>query len=169
MITKQIEGAINAQINQELSASYVYLGMVAYFEQENLSGFARWCLIQHQEELQHAMRLFRYLLDRGGKVQLDNIEKPRQSYDGPREVFATALKQEQANSQSIDQLYALAAQLSDHATMSHLQWFLDEQVEEEKVVGEVLALVEMAANDANAILYLNDKLASRQPDAEDEA
>ncbi len=168
MITKQIEAAINAQINQELSASYVYLGMVAYFEQENLSGFAHWCLIQHQEELQHAMRLFRYLLDRGGHVQLENIEKPRQSYDGSREVFATALEQEQANTQSINQLYSLAAQLGDHATMSHLQWFLDEQVEEEKTVSEVLALVDLAGHDANALLYLNDKLGSRQPEPDSE-
>lgn len=168
MIKKEIEAAINAQINQELSASYVYLGMVAYFERENLSGFARWCLVQHQEELQHAMKLFQYLLDRGGRVQLENIEKPRHRYEGPREVFTTALAQEQANSQSIDQLYVLANQVGDHATVSHLQWFLDEQVEEEKVVGEVLALVEMAGQDANAILYLNDKLGARQPD-EDEA
>ncbi|HMB71734.1 MAG TPA: ferritin [bacterium] len=161
MIKPDIEKAINQQIRQELGAAYSYLGMSAYFEHENLAGFASWCLLQHQEELEHAMRLFRYLLDRGGRVTLSSIDAPRADYDSPVEVFKTALQQEEANTRSIDELYQLASTLNDHATISHLQWFVDEQVEEEKSVGEALALVEKASSEVNAMLYLNDKLGAR--------
>jgi len=164
MIKPDVEKAINQQIRQELGAAYSYLGMCAYFEHENLSGFAGWCLLQHQEELEHAMRLFRYLLDRGGRISLSSIDAPRSDYGSPVEVFQTALQQEQANTRSIDELYTLASSVNDHATISHLQWFVDEQVEEEKSVGEILALVERAASDVNAMLYLNDKMGSRSAD-----
>jgi len=160
----EIAKAINEQIKQEFTAAYTYLGMAAHFEHENLAGFAHWCLVQHQEEIEHAMRLFRYLLARGGRVKLEEISAPRCEYGSPQEVFRTALDQEQANTQSIDKLYERAAALNDHATISHLQWFVDEQVEEEKVVGEALSLVERAGSDANAILYLNDKLGERKLD-----
>ena len=164
MIKPEIQQAINQQIKQELAAAYVYLGMRAYFEEENLAGFAHWCRLQHDEELQHAMRLFQYLLDRGGRIDLESIEAPRSAYESPLEVFQKALAQEEENTRSIDALYELASSLNDHATISHLQWFVDEQVEEEKVVGEVLSLIERAQADANALLYLNDKLGARQPD-----
>ena len=161
MIQKEIEEAINSQINQEFSASYSYLGMAAYFETNNLTGFAHWCVVQQDEENQHAMRLFRYLLDRDGNISLEKIKKPRQDYKSPEEVFKVALFQEQENTKAINELYKLASTLNDHATMSHLQWFLDEQVEEEKMVGELLSLIKMAGSDVNALLYLNDKLGSR--------
>ena len=161
MIQKEIEGAINGQINQEFGASYAYLGMAAYFETNNLTGFAHWCVVQQEEENQHAMRLFRYLLDRGGNISLEKIKKPRQDYKNPQEVFEVALSHEQANTKSINHLYELASTFNDHATMSHLQWFLNEQVEEEKMVGELVSLIKMAGSDVNALLYLNDKLGSR--------
>ena len=166
MIKPEIQHALNQQIKQELAAAYVYLGMRAYFEHENLAGFAHWCMLQHDEEQQHAMRLFQYLLDRGGRIELAPIEAPRAAYDSPLEVFQTALAQEEENTRSINDLYELASSLNDHATISHLQWFVDEQVEEEKVVGEVLSLIERAQGDVNALLYLNDKLGARQPDEE---
>ncbi len=156
-----IQNAINQQINQEQSAAYIYLGMSAYFEAENLTGFAHWCRMQYEEEIAHSMRLFQYLLDRGGQVILDTIKAPRMHFDSPQHVFQVALEQEQANTESIDKMYQLASKENDHATISHLQWFVDEQVEEEKNVSECLALVERAGNDANAILYLNDKFGGR--------
>ena len=168
MINPEIEKAINGQINQELSASYIYLGMSAYFEEENLTGFANWCLVQHQEEQSHAMRLLRYLQDREGRVQLDAIPAPKSDYSSPLEVFQFAQKQEKANTQAIDELYERASGLNDHATISHLQWFVDEQVEEEKSVAEVVALVERAGSDVSAILYLNDKLGDRSAQGDGE-
>jgi len=164
MIKPDIEKAINRQIKQELTAAYNYLAMAAHFHHQNLSGFAHWCQVQHQEELGHAMRLFQYLLDRGGRVVLERIEAPRSTFQSPLEVFQSALAQEQENTRLIDALYESASVLNDHATISHLQWFIDEQVEEEKTVGEVLSLVERAGADANALLYLNDKLGVRSAD-----
>ena len=156
-----IQKALNQQINQEQSAAYIYLGMSAYFDKENLSGFAHWCKQQYEEEIAHSMRLFQYLLDRGGQVILDTIKAPRMHFDSPVQVFQTALEQEKANTKSIDKMYELASKENDHATISHLQWFVDEQVEEEKNVSECLSLVERAGDDANAILYLNDKFGAR--------
>lgn len=166
MIEKEIEKAINQQIAQEFNASFSYLAMAAWFEKENLSGFANWCKVQHEEEQQHAMRLFDYLLDRDGQVELQSMEKPRANYSSVLEVFQTALGHEQKNSKSIDELYRLASSKSDHATISHLQWFVDEQVEEEKMVGELLGLLERAGENVQALFYLNDKLASRTLEGE---
>ncbi len=163
MIKKEMEQAINDQVQQEFSAAYTYLGMAAYFERENLTGFAQWCRVQSREEVGHAMRLFDYLVSRGGAIRLEAIGEPSCSYDSAAEVFRQALYQERANSASIDKLYQLAASKGDHATISHLQWFVDEQVEEEASVGEVLSLVERA-EDAHALLYLNDKLGARSAD-----
>ncbi len=161
MITPDLTLAINKQIQQELTSAYQYLGMTAYFEKENLSGFSHWCALQHEEERQHAMRLFHYLLDRGGDVQLSEIAAPRQQYNSPLEVFQTAQTLERENTRLIDQLYKQASSMNDHATISHLQWFVDEQVEEEKTVGEIVSLVQRASDDVNALLYLNDKLGAR--------
>lgn len=161
MINTDIEKAINDQINQELSAAYVYLGMSAYFEEENLAGFASWCVVQFEEEQQHAMRLLKYLQDREGRVRLESIDAPRSDYSSPLEVFQSAQAQERANTKSINELYERASALNDHATISHLQWFVDEQVEEEKSVGEIVSLVERAGPDVSAILYLDDKLGAR--------
>jgi len=161
MINPILQEALNRQINMELGAAYVYLGMSTYLEKENLSGFGNWCMLQYQEEQQHAMRLLNYLQDRDGTVDLAAIQAPKADYASPLEVFQTALVQEQDNTRSINELYEQASSLNDHATISHLQWFLDEQVEEEKMVSEIVSLVERATNDVSALLYLNDKLGSR--------
>ncbi len=163
----EIAAGINQQINQELTASYTYLGMSAYFEAESLTGFAHWCRIQHEEEQAHAMRLFDYLLDRGGQVELAAIPSPSVDYDSPLAVFEASLAQEEKNTASINDLYDLANRLNDQATISHLQWFVDEQVEEEALVGEVVSLVKRAGSEVAALLYLNDKLGERKPESEE--
>lgn len=161
MLDKKIEGALNNQINREMSAAYNYLAMTAYFEQLNLTGFAHWTATQRTEELEHADRLFRYLLDRGGIVVLEAIGKPKIDYETVEEVFAAALRQEQTNTHEINVLFELAQQANDYATQSMLKWFLDEQVEEEKVVGESLALVQLAGENKSALLVLNEKFGQR--------
>jgi ferritin len=165
MIHKELQDALNAQINQELSAAYNYLAISAYFDEENLDGFAKWMQLQHQEELEHAQRLQTYLLDRGGHLELEAIAKPRSHFSDPLEAFEFSLEQEQENTQSINNLYEIALRLNDHATKSHLQWFLDEQVEEEKSVEEVITTLQRIGKDVAGLLYLNDKLGSRKPDA----
>lgn len=161
MIRSEVEKALAEQINQELTAAYTYLAMAAWFDRQSLDGFAHWMQLQYQEETAHGMRLFRYLLDRGGRLELAGIGKPRTEYDSVREVFEAALRQEQENTRSINDLYELAGQLNDYATISHLQWFLDEQVEEEKSIEDILALLERAGGEPSALLYLNDKMGAR--------
>ena len=161
MIHPDLVSAINAQINQELTAAHDYLAMSAHFEAVSLPGFAKWMDVQHDEEKLHAKRLFRYLLDRGGKVTLGDIPTPNTDFGKPRDVFETALSMEQANTKSINKLYELATQHNDHATKSHLQWFLDEQVEEEASIEEILGQLELAGQDSSALLYLDDKLGAR--------
>ncbi len=167
-IDSKVQDAINKQINHEMTAAYNYLAMVVYFEQINLAGFAFWMRKQHEEELEHASKLFQYLLDRGGKIELDTIPKPSSDFGSVAEVFETALKMEQANTASINEVYALAKQVNDYATLSHLQWFLDEQVEEEKTMDETLGLVRFAGDDKSALLTLNNQMAKR-PDEGDAA
>ncbi|MDF1811565.1 MAG: ferritin [Verrucomicrobiales bacterium] len=161
MIHQDLQTALNKQINQEFSAAYHYLGMATHFEEQNLDGFANWMLLQFAEEQSHGMRLLRYLQDRGGRVQLAAIESPKCDFQNPLEVFKTSLKQEQSNTEAINNLYELATNLNDHATKSHLQWFLDEQVEEEKSVEDIIALLERIGDDTAGLLYLNDKLGER--------
>ncbi len=163
MIHQDLQHAINRQINQEFTAGYNYLGMAAYFDAQNLDGFAHWMNLQYAEEQSHAMRLLRFLQDRGGKVELAEIAKPSTAFDSPLEVFKTALTMECENTASINKLYELATKLNDYATKSHLQWFIDEQVEEEKSVEDIIALLERIGSDTAGLLFLNDKLAARAP------
>jgi len=164
MIHEELEKALNSQINQEFTASYNYLAISGYFEEENLDGFAKWMLLQHLEEQAHGMRLLSYLQDRGGKLDLTAIEKPKAEFSSPVEAFEFSLAQEQENTRSINNLYEIALRLNDHATKSHLQWFLDEQVEEEKSVEDVIVTLKRIGDDVTGLLYLNDKLGARKPE-----
>lgn len=166
MIQQDLQNALNQQINQEFTAAYNYLAMAAYFDTQNLDGFANWMQLQHDEEQVHGMKLLRYLQDRGGEVLLEGIDSPRREYASPLEVFQTSLEMECANTASINDLYELATKFNDHATTSHLQWFLDEQVEEEKSVEDVISLLERVGGDIAGLLYLNDKMGARAPEAE---
>ncbi len=169
MLDKRMQDALNKQINHEMAAAYNYLAMAAHFEARNLSGFATWMHHQRAEELTHAQKLIQYVLDRGGQVELSGIEKPRTDYDSPQAVFAKALELEKLNTRTINELYELALELRDYATQSALKWFIDEQVEEEKSMDEVIALLELARDNPSALLLLNNQLGARQPEAETSA
>ena len=169
MLSKKIEAALNKQINHELSAAYNYLAMAGHFERQNLAGFSSWMLLQRNEELEHAMKLYQYLLDRGGKLELSAISKPAARFGSIRAVFEKALEQEQVNTKAIHVLYSLATKENDYTTQSQLKWFLDEQVEEEKIMDEVIALLDLAKGEKSALLVLNQQLGDRKPESITEA
>ncbi|MCC5828900.1 MAG: ferritin [Phycisphaeraceae bacterium] len=166
MLKPNIEAALNKQVNHEMAAAYNYFAMEAWFERENLAGFARWMRIQREEELVHARKLFQYILDRGGKVELEAVAKPNADFKAAKDVFTRAFEQERANTRSIHAVYELAVNEKDYATQQMLQWFIEEQVEEEKITSETEALLEMAGDNPSALLLLNEKFGNRQPDAD---
>ncbi len=158
MLDSKLQAALNHQINLEFAASFTYLAMSAHFDQINLDGFATWMAHQSEEEQAHAHRLFRYVMDRGGTVELSAIEKPPSDFGTVSDVFERSLEQERENTRAINALYALARDVNDFATMSHLQWFLDEQVEEERQVEDIIGRLEIAAGDPSALLLLDDQI-----------
>ncbi|MEN8376650.1 MAG: ferritin [Gemmatimonadota bacterium] len=156
-----VRDAINDQIRNELYSGYVYLAMAAHFEENNLSGFAHWMRLQAQEELGHGMRLYDYLLDRGGHVTLEAIEQPPVEWGSPLSIFEHALEHERSVTGMIDALYELAKEKHDHATQVALQWFITEQVEEEASAEDAVAQLRMAGDNAAALLMLDQKFGAR--------
>ena len=161
MLSTKVEKAINKQIHHEFTTSYAYLALSAWFASQNLPGFANWMRVQHQEELTHAAKLIDFVVDRGGRVHLDALGKPQADFSSPKDAVAAALKLEQATTALINNLYGLGAEEKDYATHSRLQWFVDEQVEEEKNVGEILAMLKMAGDSKGTLLMLDHQLAKR--------
>jgi ferritin len=153
--------AINHQINSELSASYSYLGMSAWCERQKFTGAARWLRLQSQEEYMHAMKLFDFILARDAEVTLQPLDEPRQSFKSLADVFERALEQEQAVSGQIDALYETAFKEKAFAAVAELQWFLTEQVEEEKTGREIVAKFKLIGNDPASLLDMDRELGSR--------
>src|SRR6056297_843614 len=131
MIKENIQEAINKQINAELFSAYLYQSMGAYLDSENLGGMAAWMNMRAKEELEHAMKFYNYLLERGGRVKLYAIDEPQFEWNSPLEVFEASYEHEQYVTGRINDLVELAAEEKDHATGVMLQWFVSEQVEEE--------------------------------------
>jgi ferritin len=160
-LSKAMQDALNEQIREELASAYIYLSMAAYCESTNLRGFAHWMQEQSNEEMAHAMKFFGYVHERGGRVVLDAIEKPPVEFGGPVDVFEKTLAHEQYITSRIHKLYALAAEEKDYASLSVLQWFVDEQVEEESNAGEILDTLRMIGDKGQALFMLDRQLASR--------
>lgn len=160
-INKEVSQALNDQINREFFASYLYLSMAAYFENRALNGFGRWMRHQSDEEKGHAMRLYNYLHDRGGRVELQAIEKPVHDFSAPLDAFRQALDHERKVTASIHRLYEMAHEQKDFATVSMLKWFVDEQVEEERTASDMVDQLEMAGDNPNALLLLDNLAGSR--------
>ena len=153
--------AINRQINSELSASYAYLAMSAYCECQKFTGAARWLRLQSQEEHMHAMKLFDFVLARDRSVNLLAIEQPASDFKNVADVFERALAQEQEVSRQIDALYETAFNEKAFSAVAELQWFLTEQVEEEKTAREIVAKFKMVGNDPASLLDLDRELGAR--------
>jgi ferritin len=164
MFSQTVQDAINEQINHELNASYTYLAMSAYCERENFTGCAKWLRLQSEEEYGHGMRLLDFLLARDGVVKLQAINEPKVAFKSLAAVFEDALAQEVDTSKDIDKLYELAQKEKAFAALVQLQWFISEQVEEEKTAREIVAKFQHTQNDPAAIMDLDRELGSRAPD-----
>jgi ferritin len=160
-LSAKMEKALNEQLNLEIASAYVYLGMAAHFEHTPFSGFAKWLEVQHGEELGHAQRFFKYLAERGGKIKLAAIPEPKCEYKSALEVFQLSLAHEQKVSAAICGIWELSAAEKDFATQSFLKWFLDEQVEEEKNVGDLVAKLEMVGDNRNGLFQLDHHAGKR--------
>ncbi len=161
MIDSELEEAINRQINEEIYSSYLYLSMSAYFESVGLKGFAHWMYVQHKEEMDHAMKFYRFLVERGGKVKLYGIKEPPHEWNSPLHVFEDTLKHERHITECINNLADLAEKKKDRAMLSLLQWFIDEQVEEEANVEEIIQMLKMIGDKGHGILMIDRELAKR--------
>ena len=161
MISEKMEKAFNEQINKELYSEYLYLSMQAYFERMNLTGFTNWMTVQVQEEHAHAMGMYNYLHERGGKVELLAIDKPQTDWTSPLNVFEHVLEHEKYVTSRINALMDVAEETKDRAALSFLDWYLKEQVEEENNVGGVLAKLQLIGDDKHALLLLDKDLEAR--------
>ena len=161
MIKKRLEEVINKQINAELYSAYLYLSMAAYFEDANLPGFANWMRVQFEEEQFHAMKFMDYLIERGGRVHLDAIEKPRFEWNNAIEVFEETLTHEQHVTALINNIAEVAEEEKDRANQNLLIWFIDEQVEEEGAAEKILNDLKMIGGQGHGMLMLDREFATR--------
>jgi len=161
MITKAMQDAVNEQINKELFSSYLYLSMAAYFEDKNLPGFARWLRVQEVEEREHGMKFYDFLVDRGGRVELKAIAAPQKEWKSSLEVFKEVQAHETHVTASINALYELALKEKDYPAQVLLQWFISEQVEEEKNAADIVAQLELIDAHGTAVLMLDKTLGKR--------
>jgi len=162
MLSKAIQEALNEQIKQEFFSANAYLAMTAYFEDANFPGFAKWMRLQYEEEIAHGMRLFDCVHARGGRATVYGIDQPAGEFASPLDVFKKALQQELKVTELIDRLYELTQKEKDYATQIELQWFITEQIEEEKIFNEIIQTLKLAGDNQAALLLLDRQLGSRQ-------
>ena len=167
-IGKTMQEAMNEQINKEFFSSYLYLSMAAYFEDKNLTGFAHWMLMQADEEREHAMKFYNFILDAGGRVQLKAIDAPQTEWKSNLEVAEQVAAHEAKVTASIHELYELALKEKDYPAQVMLQWFITEQVEEEKNAAELVAKLRLIEERGTAVLMLDHRLSKRSGEEADE-
>ena len=160
-ISKKIMDNFNAQINREYFSSYLYLAMAGYFETANLKGFANWMRVQAEEEKLHAMKFYDFILERGGEIELEALEKPPKSWDSPLVAFQEALKHEEFITGHIHNLADISLEEKDHAAHSFLKWFVDEQVEEEDTANEIIGKLKLVGDSGGGLFMLDAELNQR--------
>ena len=161
MIKKKVLDALNKQVNAELYSAYMYLSMEAYFQSINLSGFANWMRCQTQEEVFHAMKIYDFINERGGRVTLKPIDGPPINWKSPLDVFNETYKHEQLVTSLINKLVDLSIKESDHATNTFLQWFVTEQVEEEAAADEIVQKLKLIGKDGSGLFMMDQEMAQR--------
>ncbi|MDD3095315.1 MAG: ferritin [Candidatus Neomarinimicrobiota bacterium] len=161
MIDKKLEKQINYQINRELYSEYLYLAMSAYLEKKGLPGMANFMKVQAEEEHFHAMKFFNYLNERGGRVELEAIEKPPFDFPSPQTVFKESLEHEKLVTSLINKLMDTAIEVNDHAARSFLNWYVDEQVEEEASFESILDKFELIGGKGHGLMMMDQDMSTR--------
>jgi ferritin len=160
MLNKKMEDALNEQLNFELYSAYIYQAISAYFESINLKGMAKWMRVQAMEEQTHAKKFYDYILERGGRVILTAIGDPGKDWESPINAFESALEHEEKVTARINKLTDTSYDLKDHASVNFLQWFINEQVEEEATVHDIIQNLKLAG-DSSGLFMLDKELGSR--------
>ena len=161
MLSVKLQKELNKQMNNEYFSEYEYLSMAAYFHAMNLDGLANYFHVQAQEEHFHAMKIFHFILDKGGKVELQQIAKPDVTFKSPTDVFEKALSHEKKVTKSINDLMDEAIKENDHAVNSFLKWYVDEQVEEESSASKALGKMQIVGGKGEGLLFLDQEFAQR--------
>ncbi len=161
MMSEKMTAALNQQINEEYYSSYIYLAMAAYLEDNDLDGMAHWMRMQAQEEYQHAMKIFDYMIERGARVVLSEVAAPPKEWESPLVCFEASLEHEKFMTKNINELANLALEERDHATNNIMQWYVSEQVEEEASVDNIVKKLKMMGADGPALFMMDRELAGR--------
>ncbi|MDD4084815.1 MAG: ferritin [Acidaminococcaceae bacterium] len=163
-MNKKMQAAINDQVQKEFYSAYLYLAMSAYCEERNLPGFAKWLRLQYHEEIEHGMKLMDHLLERGGSAKLAAIEAPPSEFGSPKAIFEEVLKHEQFVTASINKLYEVALAEKDYPAQVMLQWFIEEQVEEEANATAILENLKMVGDKGVPLMHIDKMLGQRKED-----
>ncbi len=161
MLSQKMQAGLNEQIRNEIASGYLYLAMSAWLESQNMPGGAHWMRAQYKEELDHAGKLFALVTERNGRVILEGLDKPASDYGTLKEVFEATLAHEQKVTAAINKLYEIALAEKDYATQIELQWFIKEQVEEEKNVENILLQIEACDARPHLMLMIDKRLGKR--------
>ena len=161
LLSEKVQAALNEQIKDELYAAYLYLAMTGYFKAMNLDGFAHWFDLQRQEETNHGLKIFEYIFDRGGKIELKPLPGTPAGFDSPLDVAQQAFDHEREVTEKINDLYELALSEKDYQTQSLLHWFINEQIEEEKSALTLVERLKMVGDDAAALFILDREMGAR--------
>ena len=161
MLSEQMKEVLNNQINKEIYSAYLYMSMSAHSTFAGLNGFANWLIVQYQEEMTHAMKIYKYINDQGEKVKLMAITQPPTDFDSPLDMFEKTLKHEKFVTKSINELVDLSIKENDHATNIFLQWFVTEQIEEESNDNEIIAKLKLVGEGGNGLFMIDKELAQR--------
>jgi len=160
-IGQKLHDALNEQIKHEFYSAYLYLSMSVYCETRSLPGFAHWLKIQWQEEIEHAMKFIDHINDRGGRVTLLGIDKPDAEFGSMLELFEKVLEHERSITERINKLYGMAVEANDYATSTFLQWFVTEQVEEEKTADDVIQTLKQIGDNKSALIIFDREMGAR--------
>lgn len=167
LISSRLEELLNSQLNQELRNAYLYISMAAYLDSQGLRGFAHYFKVQAREELEHAMKIYEFIYDAGGRVFLHEVPKPKENWNSVLEVVEDFYKAEVENTNRFYRLIDSAREENNKAVESFLKWFIDEQVEEVSSASDLLTKVKLVGDQRHALLFLDAELARRKVEEEE--